>query len=222
MKSNLLCIIPARGGSTRIPQKNITNLGGIPLLKYTWDAAKEAGIAEHTYISTDDESIVQYAKQLNASFIPRPEEFSNSTASTESALIHAIDFLNHDYEWVMTLPPTSPFRGSEIIQFVLNELPKLKKDCIMSVSANYGDFWLGDPKKEFKRRVPDAPRRQQDREPLWEENSAIYCTKVDALRKTGSILGESVQGFEISQKEAWDINTPFDLIVAEAMLKSQN
>jgi CMP-N-acetylneuraminic acid synthetase len=123
--------------------------------------------------------------------------------------------------WVMTLPPTSPMRTPETLQhFVkLAESGAEDIDCFMSVTENRGDFWLYENDGTFRRLFPDAPRRQQDRAPLFEENSAVYLTRVAALRSTGTILGRRVAGIPITSLEGMDINTPEDLLLAEALLR---
>ena len=90
-------------------------------------------------------------------------------------------------------------------------------DCLMSVTENRGDFWQWDGSSEPKRLFPNAARRQQDREPLYEENSAIYITSVEALQNTGSILGGNVRIRTIPQMAAYDINTEEDFLIAESI-----
>ena len=88
----------------------------------------------------------------------------------------------------------------------------------MSVTEDRGDYWqMSDREGTISRLFADAPRRQQDRQPLYEENSAIYMTKCTALRETGSVLGKRVRGKTIDPLEAFDINTETDFRIAEAM-----
>lgn len=224
--ADILCVVPARGGSTRVPRKNIRSLGGRPLLRYTIDAVAATGLDLALVVSTEDREIAAAAEAAGAEVLMRPEEYSTSTASTEVVLLHALDESGRrgrSYRWVMTLPPTSPFRrGDTIRRFVelLAQQPD-SQDCLMSVNENYGDFWVGSDGEKISRLFPDAPRRQQDREPLLEENSAIYITSVAALRGTGSVLGESVRGVVIDPVEALDINVPLDFAIAEAVLREQ-
>jgi CMP-N,N'-diacetyllegionaminic acid synthase len=90
-------------------------------------------------------------------------------------------------------------------------------DCLMTVTEDRRDLWRMADDGRLTRLFPDAPRRQQDRTPLYEENSAVYLTRVSALRATGSVLGRSVRGVVIDPIEAWDINTETDLVIAEAL-----
>lgn len=219
----MIIIIPARGGSKRVPNKNIYLLKGKPLLSYTIEAIADTGLNISTYVSTDDKKIAEIASSYpNVEVIIRPPEIATDTASTESVIIHVLDYLykqNQMPEWVMTLAPTSPFRSAKTI---LNFIELAKKtpvdiDCLISLTENYGDFWSMKENGQLERLFKDAPRRQQDRVPLYEENSAIYLTRIKTLINTGSILGNKVCGIPISWIEGFDINNLEDIKVAEAL-----
>ena len=221
----MIIVIPARGGSKRVPLKNIADLAGKPLLAYTVKAAIDAGIATDVYVSTDDQRISRVAREWGAKVIMRPAAFASDTASTESVLLHALDELQISKEsedWVMTLPPTSPLRSAETIRaFATNaEFAAPTVDCVMSVTENRSDLWHLRPDGRFGRLFPEQARRQQDRLPLFEENSAIYVTRVRSLRQSGSILGVNTLCVPISREEGLDINTVDDLRLANALLHS--
>jgi CMP-N,N'-diacetyllegionaminic acid synthase len=225
---SVLAVIPARAGSKRVAGKNIRPLGGKPLLGYTIEAAISAGLQEQLVVSTESAEIAEVARHFGAGVVDRPAELAVDEASTESVLLHAIDSLaggGQRYTWVMTLPPTSPFRGANTIRQFLVEIIRAPdaQDCLMSVSENRGDFWQRDSDTGVMQRLfPDAPRRQQDRMPLYEENSALYITWVDALRETKSVLGRKVRGLVIDPREAWDINTEIDFKIAEVFFAHES
>ena len=220
-----LVVIPARGGSKRIPHKNIALLRGKPLIQYTIDCVRDAGLIDFLAVSTEDSSIVQIAKLNGVRVFNRPLELAKDKTSTELVLLNTLDQYEDDGnglpEWIMTLPPTSPLRSASSLTTFIEKLDSVSKDidCIMSVTENRGDFWSFEPDGNFQRLFPNAPRRQQDRTPLFEENSSIYLTRVTALKETGSILGRKVIGIPISNYEALDINTPDDLQLAEVLIK---
>ena len=124
----------------------------------------------------------------------------------------------------MTLPPTAAVRRIETVRrsATIGADDPDGQDCLFTVTENRGDFWQKRSDGNLERLFPDAPRRQQDRKPLWEENSAVYLTRIESLRHTGSILGKKARGMIIDRSEAWDINTPFDILVAEALLNKDN
>ncbi len=216
-------VIPARCGSVRVEFKNIRPLAGKPLLAYTVEAAL-AAFGSPPIVSTDCETIATVARALGARVIMRPPELGAATASTESALIHVLDVLaleGWQPTWIMTLPPTSPLRSTETIRRFRAEVQRCPddQDCLMSVTENRGDFWRMSDGGAVERLFADAPRRQQDREAIFEENSAVYLTSVAALRETGSILGRRVRGLAIDLAEGWDINSALDFEIAEALLR---
>jgi N-acylneuraminate cytidylyltransferase len=220
--AGLWVVIPARGGSTRVPRKNLRPLAGTPLLTYTLECARAAGLAERTIVSSDDPDVLATAVAFGVRALPRPAEIATATASTESVLLHALDVLDAEgepTEWVVTLPPTSPFRRPATLVRLVEEAlaaPDVQ-DCLMTVTEDRRDLWRMDADGRMTRLFPDAPRRQQDRAPLYEENSAVYVTRVDALRRTGTVLGGRVRGVVIDPIEAFDLNTEADFAVAEAL-----
>lgn len=218
-----VAVIPARGGSKRIPNKNIAPLNGKPLISYTVETVNN--LRQKVIVSTDSQVIARKAETFGARVIQRPVELATDTSSTESVLIHVLDVLKNEGripEWIMTLPPTSPLRGSEIIKQAINmaAISDQDVDCIFTVTENRGDFWI-ELDGEFSRLFPSAPRRQQSRTPLLEENSALYLTRVSALQETGLILGKKAKALTISPLSGWDINTPLDLKIAETLLSEQ-
>jgi CMP-N,N'-diacetyllegionaminic acid synthase len=221
----MIIVVPARGGSKRIPLKNIVDLAGRPLLAYTLKAAMGAGIANHVYVSTDDERIAKVAKDWGAKVVIRPARLASDGASTESVLLHVLDELQVSEEsedWIMTLPPTSPLRSALTIRGFASHAERAAPaiDCVMSVTENRSDFWHLKPGGGFGRLFPDQARRQQDRPPLFEENSAVYVTRIRSLRRTGSILGVNTLCVPIAPEEGLDINTDSDLQLASALLKA--
>lgn len=222
-----LIVIPARGGSKGIPKKNIYPVNGKPLLEYTLDVIQKAGLPDtDVAVSTDSEEIMAVASNYEGVFlISRPAEISGDMASTEDALIHAVDRLEKrsgkQYGAVLTLQATSPLRKAETLRAFTEtfeqQYPAI--DALVSLNENRSDFWIKTERGCFKRLYKDAPRRRQDRMPLFVENSAYYITETEALRKTHSVLGTRMDGFVISDVEAIDINEPMDLAIAESFLK---
>lgn len=222
---SLVVVVPARGGSTRVPGKNIRELAGRPLLAHTLAAVREAGLGVPVVVSTDDDAIAVVAEADGARVVRRPAELSTDTASTEAALLHVLDILAGEggaADWVMTLPPTSPFRDGGVIRAALDAVRRDPddQDCLMTVTEDRGDYWRMDDGGVLTRLVPGAPRRQQERAPLYLENSAIYLSRVAALRETGSVLGRRVRGLAIDPQRGFDINDESDFDLAEAMARA--
>lgn len=220
----IVAIIPARGGSKRLPQKNILPLAGKPLLVYTIDAVLDVMSALNVFVSTEDEAIADIATNAGAEVVRRPARIASDTATTEMVLLHALKdprVVQTNPKWILTLPPTSPLRDAQILRAFLNQtdINAEDVDCYFSVTETHGDFWQVDNHGYWTRLFPNAPRRQQDRKPIFDENSAIYLTRISALRSTSSILGDKAVGISIPRDAAIDINDQFDFEVAECLLR---
>jgi CMP-N-acetylneuraminic acid synthetase len=214
---DILCVIPARSGSKRVLNKNMAVVGGKPMLWWTIQAALGAGL--HPWVSSESDEILAYASNNGALTLRRPLELAADTSSTESVLLHALGAAERK-PWVMTLPPTSPLRTAATIQKVLHT-PRGDAEALMTVTDYRGDLWQRCG-SFLTRLQPAAPRRQQEREPLWEENSAVYLTNTMSLYTSQSVLGYgTVIGVPISRQEAWDVNDPLDLLVADALLRQK-
>lgn len=220
-----LVVIPARGGSKGIPHKNIYRIAGKPLLVYAIESMSGVEYEGDLVVSTDDDEIAAIAlKYENVMVIKRPDEISHDTAKTEAALIHALKYMEEKYDKkydaVVTLQPTSPLRESRTIQDFLRAYERdiQKYDALLTLSEDRSDFWIQKPDGSYGRLFPDAPRRRQERNPLYVENSAIYVTSRESLLECNSVLGKRVNGYVINTAEGVDINEFSDIAMAESLL----
>lgn len=215
-------IVPARGGSKRVPRKNLADLGGRPLIAWTIAAAMDAGMGADLYVSTEDAEIAGAAHRFGARVIDRPVELAADYATTEQVLLHAlgcIDFAPDDL--VMTLAPTSPLRSPLTIQrFASLGYIGFVEDSLVSTHENRGDFWRYEH-DTWGRLFPDAPRSQLARSPMWEENGVVYLTKIRALLETGSILGRRPRCVAVPVEESFDVNTEWDLEIVRAVVSAR-
>lgn len=223
----LLAVIPARGGSKGIPHKNIIPLCGKPLLEYTIEALLAAQVENvDIAVSTDAPEIADVARKYpTVHVVDRPKELSVDTASTESALLHALhvmeEKLDTSYDAIITLQPTSPLRKPETIRRFIEAFQKdCTHDAMLSLHENREDHWVWNG-EEYRRLYPDAPRRRQERAPLYIENSMLYITRVSALNATNSILGVNPTGFVVDEIEGIDINSFVDLERAKFYIESR-
>ena len=119
-EKNLLAVIPARGGSKRLPRKNLLELGGKPLISWTIESALKSGCFSNVLVSTDDQQISDIARNCGA-FVPwlRPQELATDDASSIDVVLHAADWYEREVQCItgiMLLQPTSPFRSVETIR----------------------------------------------------------------------------------------------------------
>lgn len=224
---DVLIIVPARGGSKGIKNKNIYPVNGKPLIVYTLDVASKVDFDNDIAVSTDSKDIQDIVKSYEkVEIIRRPIELSGDTASTECALIHALDYMRDkygkEYRYVMTLQPTSPLRKTETINNFFAEYIKNigQFDAQLTLTEDRSDYWINEG-GSYKRLFPHAPRRRQERKPIYQENSAIYITKSSVLKATNSVLGNNVNGYVISNEEGIDINSIEDIYYTEFLLNKK-
>ncbi|MCM8811692.1 MAG: acylneuraminate cytidylyltransferase family protein [Candidatus Omnitrophica bacterium] len=221
-KTQMIAVIPARGGSKGIPKKNIRLLEGKPLLVYTIEQARKSSSLKRVIVSTDDDEIAAVARRNQAEVVRRPAELAQDTSRTEEALIHALESLrereNYRPEAVVTLEPTSPLRPARLIDECIRLFKETDADSVITVTETRE--CLGRIREgRFEFLFPNQPRRRQEREPLFKENSAVYVTQTETLLRKRSVLGDRLYAVVCSPEEAIDINTEHDLIVAETLLR---
>ena len=214
----VLGIIPARGGSKSIPGKNIVPLAGKPLISWTIQFAKQAQLLSRVVVSTDDAQIAEIAQQAGAEIIERPAELATDDAHTESALLHALDYLEEREGYVpdaiALLQCTSPMRGSDIIDAGIRKLAETGCDAVLTVQPiqhwdkmgmiGEGEVWL--PDYEYNKR-----KFTQDAEDKYSENGALYVTRTSALRRYQNRLGGDVRVIVMDPVRSIDIDLPEDL-----------
>lgn len=220
-----LAIIPARGGSKGIPRKNIRLLNGKPLIAYTIEQAKATPSITRVVVSTDDAEIGAVAQQYGAEVVWRPAEISGDTASSESALLHVLDYLEqtegYQPELLIFLQATSPLRRPYDIANAIQKLIDEGADSLLSL-APFGHFLWHVPGGELQSLNFDYLNRPRHQElsPLYMENGSIYVFKPWVLRQLGNRLGGKITYYEMDPLSAIDIDTPADFDLCEAILAS--
>ena len=216
-----LALIPARGGSKGIPGKNLQEVGGVPLVGRSVRAALASTRVSRVVVSTDDDAIAAAARSHGAEVVRRPEHLAGDTASSESALLHALEQLSLDGP----LPPqlvflqcTSPFTSGEQIDQVLEALDAPGVGSSFAVAPWHGFLWRGDGRGI--NHDPQQPRqRRQDLEPSYLETGAIYAMDTAAFRASGSRFCPPWQPV-VLQHSGPEIDTPADLALCRALAQS--
>jgi CMP-N,N'-diacetyllegionaminic acid synthase len=216
-----IAVVPARGGSKSVPRKNIRRLAGRPLLAWTSDQIKAVPEIDIAVVSTDDPAIARVAEQEGLRVIMRPKELAIDTAPTERALLHALDVLRDmgepPFDYVVVLEPTSPLRRPETIRRCMSAIVERNGRSLMTVvesRSNIGRLSDGI----FRPLDRNAPRRRQDRAPVYIESSTVYAASVEHLRKTGTLVCSDWLAEVVHSEEAVDINTELDFLVAERLI----
>ena len=210
-----IAIIPARGGSKRLPEKNIKLLDGIPLLSFSILYAKaNSNIIDEIYVSTDDDTIKGIALQYGVKVISRPENLSTDFEPTVSALKHVLENIDFEVDNVILLQATNPFRPENLLEKAFEIFKKEKCSSLFTVSRNHKKFG----KIMDKNFVPynyDFGQRSQDIEPLYFENGLLYITKASLIIEN-VIISEDAFPFEIDHIFAnIDIDTQEDFDYAQ-------
>ncbi len=224
MLESVVAIIPARGGSKGIPGKNTRLLNNKPLIAYSIEAACEAKMVDQVYVSTDDTHIAQIATDYGASIIHRPPEFATDRASSESALLHALETLEENGiqpELIVFLQCTSPLRTSTDIDLAIQQLREEKADSLLSVSPSHRFLWhrVNSIAESINYDYRDRKRRQ-DMNPQYVENGSIYIFKPWILKQLKNRLGGKISLFPMSEAAAHEIDCPQDFEIAEFLMKT--
>ncbi len=215
---NNILIIPARGGSKRLPQKNILPLNGVPLMEYAIQYAKQnEQLFSKIVVSTDDDAIKKIAIQNNISVIDRPASLSDDLATTVSVLKHVLQSEKQSYDNVILLQVTNPLRPKKLLQKAYQKYIDGNYDSLMTVSSNTDKLGkiINDKFVPFNY---TQGQRSQDLEPLYYENGLLYITKT-ALILEDKILGEKNCPFIVNHPYAKvDIDTQEDFEYAKFIL----
>lgn len=221
----VIAIIPARGGSKRLPRKNILPLGGKPLIGWTIEAAQNSTYVDEIFISTDDQEIADVAGQFGIA-IPelRPEKLSTDTATTQSVLFYTLEKYGKEADIVVLLQPTSPFRTSEQIDQAIESLVEKTAFSIVSVTrCEHPPQWsniLPDngSMKDFLRLGDE--KRSQDLGEAFRLNGAIYVYDIYRLLAIGEIAyREDTYAYKMPNDTSIDIDNQIDLEMAEFFAK---
>ncbi|PIW62914.1 MAG: acylneuraminate cytidylyltransferase family protein [Candidatus Omnitrophica bacterium CG12_big_fil_rev_8_21_14_0_65_50_5] len=223
----ILALIPARGGSKRIPKKNIRPLGSKPLIAWSIEIAKEIVEICDLLVSTDDQEIAEVARNLG-SLVPwlRPANLATDKASSESVALHALDWYEKEkgkVDGLLLLQPTSPFRSRETIDRGISLFKGYNSKPVVGISpANSHPMWCVSVEGTVVRKFIEGDglnMRSQDLPPAYVVNGSFYLIAPDDLRKLQSFHSDGMVPLIIDKpNESLDIDTEWDWMIAEAAL----
>ena len=229
MNSNVVAIIPARGGSRGIPRKNIKLLCGKPLIAYTIEAALNSKLIKKLIVSTEDEEITEVSKGYGAVVIERPRELARDDSPTIDAVMHVLNWLEEGKEFfdiVVLLEPTSPLRKvndiDNAIGFFIENIDKA--DSLVSL----GQIHLENPHimktvdggvvKPFIETSGRFYQRQQLPK-IYFPYGVVYLSKVDALKQYRTFYQERTIPYFIERWQNYEIDDICDFLCVEAILR---
>lgn len=216
----VVAVIPARAGSVGVPGKNLREVGGVPLVARAVASALAAQSVDRVLVSTDGAEIAEVASAAGAEVVIRPAALSTGTASSESAVTHALDVLADSGvtpEVVVFLQATSPFTRSEDIDEAVSRVRSGERDVVFAAVETHAFLWSLDADGDAQgvNHDPSFRPMRQDREPQYQETGAFYAMNAEGFRRTGYRFFGRVGVAVIP--DAIDIDTEDDLAFADAL-----
>ena len=226
----MIAIIPARAGSKALPGKNVRLLRGHPLIAWTIDAALRSGLFERVVVSTDGEEIAKAAVLYGAAVIRRPDELATDTAASKDAVIHACSVLAAEGvkpDHIVLLQPTSPLRTPADILETVTLVTDKGFDSAASISLAVPNPLRAFFMKEDGRLVAAFPEAdiwvpRQQHQPCYHLNGAVYVAAAeDMLTPSAAVLTGSIGGHIMPPERSVDIDTAYDLRIAEVLMEDR-
>lgn len=230
LKTNkkVIAVIPARGGSKRIPDKNIVDFNGKPLIAWTIQAAKESGLFEKVVVSTDSQEIAEVSKKYGAEVPFLRDKASDDRSPVSEATLRTIlqlEEIDEYYDEVVQLFAVCPLRNSQDIRNSYNFFVDKKASFVLSC---FKFVWMNpwwaislNEKNEANWILQDTQKRSQDLPDLYSPTGAIWIARIEDLKRDRTFYGKGHIFWEINWKRAVDIDNYEDIELATALLQMQ-
>jgi len=219
----ILAVITARAGSKRLPNKNILNLAGKPLIAWTIDEAKKSKYIDKLIVSTDSKEIAEISKYYGAE-VPfmRPLELAIDTADSISVLKHSIEFFKNKFDYILLLQPTSPLRTVKDIDKAIIILNNKTKAVVSVCETEHSPLWSNILPEDLSMknfiRSEIKNKRSQDLPKYYRLNGAIYIAETKYFYKNNGFLGDKTKAYIMSQQNSVDIDTELDFKFCEILI----
>jgi N-acylneuraminate cytidylyltransferase/CMP-N,N'-diacetyllegionaminic acid synthase len=230
MEMKILALIPARGGSKGVLNKNIRSFNGKPLIGYSVDCAKQSKYVDRVMVSTDDEEIARVGRECGAE-VPflRPAEMAGDKSPVMDAIIHHLNTLKETegYEptHLLLLQTTSPLRRASDIDTAVELFRSRDADSLVSCCFCENFLFTKDEEDRLSRVKNDVPmstNRQMNTKCYRLDGCMVYLIKTDVLLREKSFLAGKLVGYEIERWRAVDIDEPQDFVVGELLQRQQD
>jgi YrbI family 3-deoxy-D-manno-octulosonate 8-phosphate phosphatase len=213
---SVVAVIPARGGSKGVKGKNLRRVAGRTLVARAVDAARGARFIDRVVVSTDDPDIAAAARDAGAEVIVRPATISGDTASSEAAVLHALDQLRPEPEIAILIQPTSPFIDPADLDAAVRRVREGNEDVVFAATETHAFLWRETAEGAVGVNHDAAVRqRRQDRDAQFQETGAFYVMRVDGFRATGHRFFGRVGIAEVDPARSLEIDTERELELAE-------
>lgn len=217
---SVLAIIPARGGSKRVPSKNIRDVAGKPLITWTIEEAKKSVYIDRLILSSDDRQIIDVARQWGCE-VPfvRPKELAEDDTPGIDPVLHALSILP-GYEYVVLLQVTSPLRTVADIDSCIEKCIQFKANSCVSVSeVDKSPLWMYTLEVHgFMSPFVDKSFEGKDMKKIYILNGAVYVAEVRWLKEYRKFVDEGTVAYVMPNERSLDIDTEFDLKILQYFL----
>lgn len=225
-EQNILCVIPARGGSKRLPGKNIKPLLGRPLIAYAIAAAKGSTYVDRVVVTTDDEAIAAVARECGAEIVMRPAQMASDEAPVIQGYQHAVqqaESAGTTYDLLVLIQPTVPGVRAGDVDAAIEKIIEAGTNCAITVAeiSERPEFMFRqDQGGVLAPYAAGSLLRTQDLETLYRINGAVYVTKRATVMDAGTITDQaSCAGVVMPRERSVDIDTALDFMMAETLLR---
>jgi CMP-N-acetylneuraminic acid synthetase len=228
----ILAIIPARGGSARLPGKNIRMLGDKPLIEWSIDVARKVSHIDKIFVSTDWNDIADVCRRAGLDIpILRPKNLASDNSSTIDGVKHAIEYLKgrgEIYDFVLLLQPTSPLRSSDHVRKAIDIVSSKKADAVISVcKCEHSPLWTNSLPSDFSMSnfldVKFKNMRSQDLPVYYRLNGAIFLVSIKRLYEEETfLLSSNSYAIEMDAMASVDIDHEIDFLLAETIIKQSS
>jgi N-acylneuraminate cytidylyltransferase len=222
--AKFLIIIPARGGSKGVPRKNLRTVGGHPLIEWSIRSGQESHHSKAVVVSTDDDEIAQIATLAGSLVVSRPAHLATDTSQTELTIAHVLDVVTDadSYSHIVLLQPTAPIRRVGLVDQAIEKMTHDCSDSLVGVVESSPFIWkgsTGNASPEYD--VTQRPMRQSfaASDLSYRETGNIYITTADAFRNSGCRVSSKTSLFVLNTAEGLDIDTEFDIELADTLLR---
>lgn len=223
---SILAIIPARGGSKRVPGKNIRDLCGKPLIAWVIEAAQKSKLLDRVILSSDNQKIIATAKKFDCE-VPfvRPTHLAKDESKSIDAILHALQNLTVKYDYIVTLQPTSPFVSSlDIDGCIMLAVDRQASACITISEMEKSPYWSFKMAEE-NLLVPlfddnFLQDRSQELPPLYIPTGAVYVNNSKWLQSNRTFYSSKTLGYPVPQERSLDIDTELDFSVCEHLMRT--
>ena len=220
-EKNILGITLARGGSKRVPRKNVRNIKGKPLIQYTIEEVKKSKYIDHYIVSTDDDEIKKLCKDLDQTYFDRKPV--DDTQKSSDGLLEVLGVMNKPY-YIVEIMCTNPLKTSEDIDGVIEKIDELEADTVCSV-VRVWDYHPSrikflDDEGKMEDVYPEIPetRRQDLNPPAYIRNGSIYAMTWSHLRLHGTRYDKNTVAYIMPEERTINIDEPIDLELAKLLI----